>query len=435
MDNILLEILVLFLLLIVNGLFAMSEIAVVSSRRARLQEDVDEGRPGAAGALELVEDPNDFLSTVQIGITLVGILAGAFGGATIAEELEAYLDGFPALARYAEFISVALVVVVITYFSLVIGELVPKRLGLRDPERVSAAVARPMRILTAVVAPFVRILSFSTDAVIRLLGVRPSDEPPVTEEEIKVMIEQGTRTGVFAEAEQDMIEGVLRLGDRRVEAVMTPRSKVVSISVDDTDEILRVKLAENRYSRFPLVETNLDNVVGMIHTKDLLVDRLSGGSRDLRLVAEEPLYILEKLPALRLLAQFKERGVHSALVVDEYGVVQGIVTHNDILEDIVGFAPTLGGMLQPEVVEREDGSLLADGLVLADEIREILGLDALPGEEDGNYHTLGGFVTTFMGKIPSAGEAFEWGGYVFEVVDMDLNRVDKVLIRAAADED
>jgi len=381
--------------------------------------------------LKLANNPNEFLSTVQIGITLVGILAGAFGGATIAEELEAYLDQIPLLARYSEWIGVGVVVLVITYFSLVLGELVPKRLGLRDPERVASAVAGPMRILTRVVSPFVRVLSFSTDLVIRLLGILPSEEPEVTEEEIKVMIEQGTRIGVFDEAEQDMIEGVLKLGDRRVEAVMTPRSRVVWIALDDSDETIRQKVSENRYSRFPLVETDLDSVVGIVHTKDLLVERLAGRDLDLQSISREPLFVLEKLPALRLLALFKEKGVHTALVLDEYGVVQGLVTHNDILEDIVGFAPTLGGVLEPEVVERDDGSFLADGLMPIDEIREFLDLDELPDEETGNFHTLGGFITSFMGKIPSAGEGFEWGGYAFEVVDMDLNRVDKVLIREA----
>ncbi|HUF37529.1 MAG TPA: hemolysin family protein [Anaerolineales bacterium] len=424
------EILVILLLILANGVFAMAEIAVVSARKARLQEDVDEGRAGAAAALRLAEAPNDFLSTVQIGITLIGILAGAFGGATIAEGLETYLDGFPRLAPYSEFFAVAVVVVFITYFSLVLGELAPKRLALRDPERIAARVAGPMGVLARVGAPVVRLLSFSTDAVIRFLGVSPSEEPEVTEEEIRVMIEQGTRIGVFDEAEQDMIEGVLKLGDRRVGAVMTPRSQVVSLALDDDRKTIARKLADNRYSRFPLVEDDLDSVVGIVQTKDILLELLESGELDLRTQSHEPLYVPERLPALRLLAQFREKGAHTALVVDEYGVIQGIVTHNDILEDIVGFAPTLGPFAEPELVERADGSYLADGLIPVDEIRSLLRLGELPGEAEGHFHTLGGFVTAHMGKIPSAGEGFAWGGWAFEVMDMDLNRVDKVLIRA-----
>lgn len=429
MENALLEIAVILLLLIANGVFAMAELAIVSSRKARLQEDVDEGRPGAAAALKLANSPNDFLSTVQIGISLIGILAGAFGGATIAEELEAFLDGFPALARYSELISVGVVVAVITYFSLVIGELVPKRLALRDPERVAAAVAAPMRTLTALVAPVVRVLSFSTDLVLRLLGIRPSTEPPVTEEEIKLMIEQGRQAGVFAEAEQDMIEGVLRLGDRRVEVLMTPRAQIVYFTTADSDEEVLAKLADNRFSRYPLVEGDLDRVIGIVHTKDLLVTLMAGGEVDLAAIAHKALYILEKLPALRLLTLFKEHREHTALVEDEYGVLQGLVTHNDILEDIVGFTPTLGPFARPELVKRPDGSFLVDGLMPIDELWDRLGVRSPVDPTRAGYHTLGGFVITHMGAIPNAGDSFEWAGYEFEVVDMDLNRVDKVMIR------
>ena len=429
MDNPFLEILIIFFFLILNGIFAMSEIAMVSARKARLQQGADEGDAKARVALELATNPNDFLAAVQIGITLIGILAGAFGGATIAEELEAYLNTIPGLVRYSEAISVGIVVLGITYFSLVIGELVPKRVGLNNAERVAILIAAPMQILTRIVSPFVRVLSISTDLTLRLLGIRPSDEPSVTQEEIKVMIEQGTQVGIFEEAEQDMIEGVLRLGERRVGALMTPRSQVVWINLDDSVEEIKQKVSDSQYSRFPLADHSLDEVLGIVYTKDILVQSLGGQPLDLKAIAHEPLFVTEQLPALKVLELFKQKGAHSALVVEEHGVIQGIITHNDILEDIVGYMPFIGAVNEPEVVQREDGSLLVDGLLTIDKIKEILEVEHLPEEESGFYRTVGGFVFAQMGKVPSAGEGFVWGGYHFEVVDMDWRRVDKVLIR------
>lgn len=424
------EILIIFLLLIINGLFAMAEIAVLSARKARLQQQAMEGNRKARVALGLATNPNQFLSTVQIGITLVGILAGAFGGATVAEELGIYFKRFAFLAPYGEALSVGLVVLAITYFSVILGELVPKRLALNHAERIATSLAVPMRALSVVMSPFVRILTLSTDLVIRLLGIRPSTEPPVTGEEIKVLIEQGTRVGVFEEAEQGMIEGVLRLGDRRAGELLTPRTRIVWFDLNDSWEEIKQEIITSRHSRFPLAEGDLDKVLGIVDAKDILVQSLRGESFDLRALLTEPLLVPESMPALQVLELFKQRGSHLALVLDEYGGLQGLITHNDILEDIVGYVPLSAGTEEPNAVRREDGSFLVDGLLPIDRLKEILNIEKWPDEEVGHYQTVGGFVITQFGRIPSVGQRFEWGDYDFEVMDMDWRRVDKVLITA-----
>ena len=428
-----LEVLIIFLLLIVNGVFAMAEIAVVSARKARLQQLAMEGSRKAKAALDLATNPNQFLSTVQIGITLVGILAGAFGGATVAEELGIYFKGIPLLAAYGEALGVGLVVLVITYFSVILGELVPKRLALNHAERIAVSMAVPMQALSVVVSPFARILSLSTDLVIRLLRIRPSTEPPVTDEEIRVLIEQGTRVGVFEEAEQGMIEGVLRLGDRRAGELLTPRTQIVWIDPNDSWQDIKQEIISSRHSRFPLAEGDLDRVLGIVNAKDILAQSLRSEPFDLRALLTQPLLVPETMPALQVLDLFKQKASHLALVIDEYGGVQGLITHNDILEDIVGYVPLPAGMEEPSALRREDGSLLVDGLLPIDKLKEILEIDKWPEEEEGHYQTVGGFVITHFGRIPSAGQRFEWGDYAFEVVDMDWRRVDKVLIKRIQD--
>ncbi len=429
MDNPLLEIVIIFLFLLLNGVFAMSEMALVASRKVRLQQMAEAGSARARVALNLANKPNDFLSMVQVGITLVGILAGAFGGATIAEELEGFFATIPVLAPYNEALSVGIVVLTITYFSLVIGELAPKRIALNNPERIAMSIAAPLRILTPLVSPFVRILSFSTDLILRFLGIRPSNEPTITEEEIKVLIAQGTQIGVFDETEQEMLEGVMRLGERTVGELMTPRSQVTWIALKDTPEDIQRKVLESEYSRLPLVETGLDDVIGIVYSKDLLIHTLKGEPLDLHAMAHSPLFVLEYLPALKVLELFKIRNALLAFVVNEYGGIEGIITHNDILEDIVGYMPQMGLSAEEDILERDDGSFLVDGMCLIDKLKEVLEIDEdLPGEEDGYYHTVGGFVFSHLGKVPSTGEKFVWGGFIFEVVDMDVRRVDKVLI-------
>ncbi len=428
MSNFFLETLVIFVLIAANGLLAMSEIAIVAARKARLQHSANSGDAGARTALDLAAHPNRFLATIQIGITLVGILAGAFGGATLGHEIERLAFGVPALAPYASILGVGVVVVGITFFSLVLGELAPKRIALVHAERIASAVAAPMRLLSLLASPLVRLLSVSTDLALRLFRVKLSLEPHVTPEEIKILVEQGTALGVFEESEQDMIEGVLRLDERPIGAFMTPRTQMVWIDVKDSSEILRAKMLTSRHSRFPVIQGNFDNVLGVVAAKDFLSQSLSGQPINIRQALGPPLFVPETASALKVLDLFKREGTHFALVTDEYGGIQGLVTDRDILEAIVGELPSRDEPHEPEVTVREDGSWLVDGLLHIDRLKEILDMDALPDEESGRYHTVSGFMMTQLGGIPSVGQHFEWKGFRFEVMDMDRRRVDKVLI-------
>jgi len=428
MAEISLDIIIILALILLNGVLAMAEIAVVSARKARLQELANQGDQKARRALELARHPADFLSTVQIGITLVGILAGALGGATIAEHISASLERFPLLAPYSEAIGVAIVVVLITFFSLVLGELAPKRIALGNPERIASAMASPMQRLSRLTLPLVRLLSWSTDLMLRILRQKPVTELPVTEEEIKVLIDQGTQAGVFAEVEQDMVEAIFRLGDRRVGSLMTPRPEIIWLDLADPPEETRRKIIESGHARLPVAHGGLDNVVGVVQAKDLLEQALSGQPLDLRAVLDQPLILPESMPALKVLELFRQSRIHAALVIDEFGGLQGLVTIFDILESIVGDIPEEGELVEPEVVQREDGSWLVDGRFPVDEFKELFRLKWLPEEERGYYQTLGGFVMSYLGRIPSASDHFEWSGLHFEVVDMDGYRVDKVLV-------
>lgn len=424
-----LEILVILLLMIANGLFSMSEMAIVSARRARLQELVDDGNVKARVALDLANSPNRFLSTVQIGITLIGILTGAFGGATLAQSIAPYIALIPALKASSDAIAFGLVVLIITFLSLVIGELVPKRLALNSPERIAMAMAIPMRSIAKLTSPFVHLLSLATEAVLRLLRVdMASGEPLVTEEEIKVLVRQGTEAGMFEEAEQDMVERVFRLGDQQVSGLMTPRLDIVWLDLNDSAEINRRKMSESRHGRFPVCQETLDNVLGVVHVTDVLTRSLSGEPIDLATLLRQPLFIPESTHALKVLELFKQSGTHIAMIVDEYGVIQGVVTLNDVMEVIIGDVPFADQPQEPEVIQREDGSWLLDGMLSIDEVKEILDVDELPGEERGNYQTLGGFIITQLGHIPKSSDYVEWEEFRFEVVDMDGNRIDKVLV-------
>ena len=428
MSEIAVEILIILLLLIANGVFAMSEMAVVSARKARLEQMANEGDVRATAALALAKSPGDFLSTVQVGITLIGILAGAFGGATLAEKLGESLALTPILADYSEAIAFGFVVIGITYFSLVIGELVPKRLALNNPERIAMTISSPMRWLSRAASPVVRLLSASTNLTLRLLRARPSSEAPVTEEEIKLLIDQGTEAGVFLESEQDIVESVFRLSDRRVGALMTPRPDIVWLDVDDSPEETQRKVVQSALSRFPVCQGGLDNVLGISRAKDLLARCWQGKPIDVKAGMRPPLYALETLSGLQLLELLRKSRTHIALVVDEYGGVQGVVTANDILEAIVGDLPTHDQPAEQQITQREDGSWLVDGMLLIDEFEEFFDTGKLPDEEKGYYQTMGGFVMTRLGHIPAAGESFTWDRFRFEVMDMDGKRVDKVLV-------
>ncbi len=419
-----LEILIVLVLIVANGIFAMSEIAVVSSRKVRLQRWAQEGNQKAKTALKLANSPNRFLSTVQIGITLVGILAGAFGSATMADKLAVVLRQIPWLAPYSQAVSVGIIVVIITYLSLVLGELAPKRLALQNPERTASFIAGPMQAMSSAASPIVSLLSLSTDFVLRILGVRPSDEPPITEEEIKVLIEQATKAGIFEESEQDMVEGVLQLDNRRVGALMTPRTDIIWLDLEDPLEKLieTVELAPHDF--FPVCRDNLDNVLGVLSAKRFLGNQLADQPAPLKSLLHPALFIPESARASKLLERFKQTGVHLALVLDEYGGLQGIATLNDVLEEIVGSIEADS----PQAVERPDGSWLLDGLLPIDEFKKIFDLKRLPGEGQNNYETLGGFTMMYLGHVPVSSDTFHWGGLQFEILDMDGRRVDKILV-------
>lgn len=435
MSSFLFDFLILLLLTFANGVFVLSEMAIVSVRKVRLHQMANEGNTKARTALDLANAPNQFLATVQIGITLIVILSGAVGESTLAKRIGPLLATVPGLAAYREAIASGIAIVIVTYLTLIIGELVPKQLALNNPEQVASSVAGPMRMLANIASPVVHLLSTSTDMVMRMLGIRPSDEPMVTEEEIKVLLQQGTEAGTFEEAEQDMVERVFRLGDRRANALMTPRPDIVWLDLEDSLEENRQKITEGVHSRFPVCQGGLDNVLGVLHVNDLLVRSLVGETIDLTTNLRQPLFIPESTRALSVLESFKKSSTHIAIVVDEYGVIQGIVTLNDILEAIVGDIPSVEDLEEPYAVQREDGSWLLDGMLSVDEFKDILEINKIPGEEKGNYHTLGGFVVMHLGHIPTAADHFEWQGLRFEVMDMDGNRVDKVLVMPAASDD
>ncbi|QIR38821.1 HlyC/CorC family transporter [Tolypothrix sp. PCC 7910] len=428
MSSMTFEILIILVLIIANGVFSMSEMAIVSARKVRLQQLANQGDAKARAALKLAESPNQFFSTIQIGITLIGILTGAFGGATIAEKLAVYVKLIPFLAAYSQPVSFGLVVLIITYLSLIVGELVPKRLALNNPEGIAAFVAIPMRALAVIASPAVYLLSASTEMVLRVLGITPSTEPQVTEEEIKILIEQGTEAGTFEEAEQDMVERVFRLGDRPVSAFMTPRPDIVWLDLEDSPEENREKMVDSAYSRYPVCQEGLDNVLGVIPVTDLLARSFKGEPLDLTVGLRQPVFVPESTRGLKVLELFKQTITHMALVVDEYGVIQGLVTLNDIMSEIVGDVPADPSQDQPQAVQREDGSWLLDGMLPVEEFLEIFDMEEWQPDERGSYQTLGGFVITHLGRIPAAADHFEWQGMRFEVMDMDGNRVDKVLV-------
>lgn len=428
MPSVYTEIIAIFLLILLNGFFAMVEMAVVSSRRVRLKTRAEAGDRNAMAALRLAESPDRFFSTVQIGITLVGILTGAFGGATIAEKLTAFFVTIPAVSAYSSAIALSLVVVPITYFTLILGELVPKRLAFSYPEKLAGFLAPIMTALMWLALPVVKLLSISTNTIIRILGLNPSEEPSVTEEEIRGIIAEGARTGVLEHVEKDMLERLIRLGDRQVRAIMTHRSKVVWLDLDAPWEENIRKIKESPFSRFPVARGDLSNIIGVMKAKDLLAARMEKECSVLSDCILQPLYVPETMRALRLLELFKRQlRMHLAVIIDEYGDVQGIVTINDILEAIVGDIASEGETSEPGAVRREDGSWLMDALLQMDEVFSILGLRK-DEEEEGTQQTLAAFILRHMGEIPTAGNYIDKYNYRFEVVDMDGKRIDAVMV-------
>ncbi|HWB48823.1 MAG TPA: hemolysin family protein [Stellaceae bacterium] len=421
---------IVFLLILLNGFFAMAEIALVSARPARLQPMVEDGSAGAAAALELKADPSRLLATVQVGVTMIAILSGTFGEATLGSSLEDYFSTFPnAVARYAHAESMTLVVIGISLFSVIFGELVPKRVALLDPERIAAVLARFMRALAVVGAPVEWVLSAVADLLLKLVPIRAEAANAVTDEEIGFMLREGVAAGHIAQAETAIVEMALRLGDRRVSAVMTPRTQIEYIDLDDPADEVRRHIRESNYSRFPVVQGGMHQLVGVVEVKHLLDAVLNEAPFDVRAAMRTPLYLPNTVTVLRALEVFKTTGEALALVVDEYGDLEGLVTLHDILQALVGELPG-GADTDPRVVHRDDGSWLFDGMVALDEVKQALQVSHLPGE-DADFHTLGGYLMARLNRVPMVADRVLAGGFRFEVVEMDGRRVDRVLVAPA----
>lgn len=422
------EFVLILLLIIANGVFAMSEIAIVSSRKARLERMADEGSSGARTALGLVKDPTPFLSSVQVGITLIGIVTGAYGGATLSKPLAEYLHAWSVLSPYADTISMTLVVAIITYLSLIVGELVPKRIALNNPESLAVIIAIPMRLFSKATSPVVTILSTSTKLALQLLRIKQSDEPPVTEEEIKILIAEGTAYGTFEHAEKELVERVFHFGDLRVSTLMTPRTQIDWLDLNRDDSYNMSVLNESTHSWLPVAKGSLDELVGIVKAREVFSKHCSTGQLGLNANTQEPLIVPEGMQSFRLLDLFRQSGRHVAVVMDEFGGMAGLVTVHDILEQLVGDLPQEDEEDEPQIIQREDGSWLIDGLLPIEAFKERFGIEELSEEDSEQYHTLGGFVTTHLGTIPKATDSFEWKGLRIEIVDMDRARVDKLLV-------
>ena len=420
------EILLLTALIVLNGVFAMSEIALVTARRARLARLADEGDASAAVAIKLHDDPTRFLSTVQVGITSIGILNGIIGEAVLAGPLALWLQSHGMDAEISHIASTALVVVVITYVSIVIGELVPKRIGQFNPEGIALRVARPMNWLAILARPFVRLLSVSTDALLRLLGKQANTQEGVIEEEIHALLEEGSETGAIEQQEREMVRNVFRLDERHIHSLMVPRADIVYLdtTLPLEDNLLRV--AESEHSRFPVCRGGLDDVLGIVSAKQLLSQSLKGGTADLAAQLTPAVYVPESLTGMDLLEQFRASETHLVLVIDEYGEINGLVTLQDVLEAVTGeFKPR--SPAEAWAVQREDGSWLLDGLIPIPELKDRLDLKSVPEEDRGRFHTLSGLVMWLSGRLPQTGDVLEWENWRLEVVDLDGKRIDKIL--------
>jgi len=423
------DIVLLLFLILLNGILAMSEIAVVSSRKARLQKLADDDSPGAQSALALYNEPSTFFSTVQVGITTVGILSGAIGEAALADPLTVWLASSSLIEPYARTIALTLVVVGLTYFSVVVGELVPKQLGLRAPEKIASLIAPPMNMLARVARPLVWLLSASSSFLLSMMGAHRKEEQSVTDEEIKVLMEQGAESGVFHKSEQAIVSNVLRLDDQRIGAIMTHRTDIYVLDLSDPEAQIRNRIAESPYTRVVVCRDGLDHIVGILRTADLLKAALSGEPLAVEQLLRPPLYVPDGVTTTHLLENFRKAHQQCALIVDEYGELQGLVTLTDVLTSIVGELPSSDSPEEQDIVVREDGSWLIDGSVTIERMKTVLEIDdELPGEEENAFNTLGGFVMHVLGHIPKVADHFEVAGCRFEVIDMDKNRVDKVLV-------
>lgn len=433
MSQYIIDVGVLLILLIANGFLSMAEMAVVSSRRPRLQTMATEGKPGAARALALAEAPGDLLSTVQIGITAIGIFTGIFSGARLAEPVAGLLRNLPFVVNYATPLAIFLVVLITTYLSLIVAELTPKRVALSRPEEIAALVAPPMDMLAKIARPLVFVLDRSSEGLARILGVRPSDAPAVTDEEVRIMLQQGAQMGIFEPIEEEIVTQVFRLSDRRASAIMTPRTEIDWLDVTEGVEAVHALLRESGHSRFPLAEGSLDHVIGIVFVRDLLLQQMEGAKVDPHAVVRPALFLPESMTALDVVEQMRASRSHMALIINEYGGLEGLVTISDVVEAILGAVETPGVEAEPEIVQRSDGSWLVNGMWSVDEFQEQFGLKDLPARDDLDYQTVGGMIMAVLEQVPSVGSHIEIDGYKLEVVDMDGRRVDKVLVQKIGD--
>ena len=415
-------------LILANGFFAMSEIAMVSVRRERLRMRAEKGDPRAKAALELAESPNRFLSTVQIGITLIGVVAGVFGGATLAEDLAGWFAKLPVLQPYSQQLALVIVVGAITFLSLVVGELAPKRIGLGYAEFIACHSARFMQRLSRLVHPLVRVLSWSTDSLLRLIPLRAKPEENVSEDEIKGLMREGLRAGAFNRVESEMVSNVLDLDRLVVRDIMTPRPKIIWLSKDDTHENIWHKVVVSRHSQFPVYQGARDNVVGVVSVKAIYANLAAGVPVQLGDLMAPPLVVPEIMAVPKLLETFRQSGSHVALASNEFGTIVGIVTLIDVMEAVVGELPSQDDRLKPDIRLRPDGTWLADALTDIGRVEEILAGFKADDPQDRDYETLAGYVVKHLGRLPREGDLVQTDRYVFEVIDMDMHRVDKVLI-------
>jgi putative hemolysin len=427
--------LAIFLLIVASGIFSMTEMALISARKSRLREMIKKGRRGAKTALELALAPDQFLPAIQIGVTLFGILAGVVAGRAAAPWLAGHIETAPWIGLYHQELALLLVVLTVAVFSLIFGAMAPKRLALRNPEAIASSMSCGFWWIAKISSPMVHLLNALTDAMWRLFTKQQVSEPPVTEEEIKLLVRQGTKAGVFDESAQNMVEAVLRLGDETARALMTPRTQIAWLDLSDSPDGIREKIIAAGHSRFPVASGGLDKVEGSVLAKDLLVQSLGSRTIDLKSLMQPALFVPRAATPLEVLELFKKTGQQLALVVDEYGGVEGLLTHHDLLEAIAGDIPFDGKPSNPRASQRHDGSWLLDGMLSVDEFKEVFHLQDLPGENRDAYQTLGGFVFTRMGRIPAVSDSFEWNGLRFEIVDMDGKRIDKLLVSRCGQRD
>lgn len=420
------EIAIIFFLILLNGVFSMSEIALISARKNRLETSAKKGNTSAKTALDLANSPNKFLSTVQIGITLIGILTGIYSGDNVTGDVKIFLDQYEFLQPYSANLSVGIVVVILTFFSLVLGELLPKRIGLNYPETIAKTVALPMKVISIITAPFIWLLTISTESLLKLFRIRPTADGKVTEEEIKAIIKEGTEVGEVQEIEQDIVERVFHIGDRKVNSLMTHRKSVDYLSLEDDLPTLKQKVLDEIHSVYPVCEESLDEVVGVVLLKDLFA-KFESGDFNLREIMKEPVYLIEHTSAYKALDIFKKTKVHYAIVTDEYGITQGMITLNDILEALVGDASDFYHE-EFQLVAREDGTWLVDGHYSLHDFLTYFDLDELINDYE--VTTVSGLIMTELSYIPKQGEKLIWNLFELEVIDMDGVKIDKVLVRS-----